>query len=159
MWAYSLDRPPSFPASHTRTSQKSVSRSLSHWTSVKWKLVLPNSMVALLKVYTFRKVIGKSIVSEQFKKINNRYKRVRYNSEKRTDRIPIIVSGYALLFNCTTMDQASDSFSYTLAVCVIFTINPHQHFMTVVLVWFVCYLCWYNDRSGEPLCEPNDFVH
>ena len=54
-------------------------------------------------VYRFRKIVGKSNFSEQFKKLFNRYKRIGYSLD------PIIVDGYASLFNCTTAVRASDS--------------------------------------------------
>ena len=56
-------------------------------------------------VYRFRKNVGKSNFSEQFRKLINRYKRISYSLV--VD--PIIVDGYASLFNCTTAVRASDS--------------------------------------------------
>ena len=65
-------------------------------------------------VYRFRKIVGKSNISEQFRKLINRYKRIGYS----LDIMPqtaclvvnqIIVDGYASLFNCTTAVRASDS--------------------------------------------------
>ena len=53
-------------------------------------------------VYRFRKNVGKSNFSEQFRKLINRYKRIGYIN-------PIIVESYASLFNCTTAVRASDS--------------------------------------------------
>ena len=65
-------------------------------------------------VYRFRKIIGKSNFSEQFRKLNNRYKRIGYSLDimRQTTCLvvnPIIVDGYTLLFNCTTAVRASDS--------------------------------------------------
>ena len=52
--------------------------------------------------------------SDQFRKLINRYKRIGYNLDimRQTaciDVNPIIVDGYASLFNCTTAVRASDS--------------------------------------------------
>ena len=65
-------------------------------------------------VYRFRKVVGKSNFSEQFRKLINRYKRIGYSLDimRQTACLvvnPIIVDGYASLFNCTTAVPASDS--------------------------------------------------
>ena len=54
------------------------------------------------------------LVSEQFRKLINRYKRISYSLDimRQTACLvvnPIIVDGYALLFNCTTAVRASDS--------------------------------------------------
>ena len=58
-------------------------------------------------VYRFRKILGKSNFSEQFRKLINRYKRTGYNLDimRQTACLvvnPIIVDGYASFFNCTT---------------------------------------------------------
>ena len=57
-------------------------------------------------VYKFRKIVGKSNFSEQFRKLINRYKRIDYSLGimRQTACLvnPIIVDGYASLFNCTT---------------------------------------------------------
>ena len=65
-------------------------------------------------VYRFRKIVGKSNFSEQFRKLINRYKRIGYSLDimRQTANLvvnPIILDGYALLFNCTTAVRASDS--------------------------------------------------
>ena len=65
-------------------------------------------------VYRFRKIVGKSNFSEQFRKLINRYKRIGYslNIMRQTACLvvnPIIVDGYASLFNCMTAVRASDS--------------------------------------------------
>ena len=65
-------------------------------------------------VYRFRKIVGKSNFSEQFTKLINRYKRIGYSLDimRQTACLvvnPIIVDGYASLFNCTTALRASDS--------------------------------------------------
>ena len=64
-------------------------------------------------VYRFRKIVGKSNFSEQFRKLINRYK-IGYSLDimRQTACLvvnPIIVDGYASLFNCTTAVRASDS--------------------------------------------------
>ena len=65
-------------------------------------------------VYRFRKIVGKSNFSEQFRKLINRYKRIDYSLDimRQTACLvvnPIIVDGYASLFNCMTAVRASDS--------------------------------------------------
>ena len=65
-------------------------------------------------VYRFRKIVGKSNFSEQFRKLTNRYKRIGYSLDimRQTACLvvnPIIVDGYASLFNCTTVVRVSDS--------------------------------------------------
>ena len=65
-------------------------------------------------VYIFRKIVGKSNFSEQFRKLINRYKRNGYNLDimRQTACLvinPITVDDYASLFNCTTAVRASDS--------------------------------------------------
>ena len=65
-------------------------------------------------VYRFRKIVGKSNFSEQFRKLINRYKRIGYSLDimRQTACLvvnPIIVDGYASLFNCTTAVRVSDS--------------------------------------------------
>ena len=68
----------------------------------------------IILMYRFRKIVGKSNFSEQFRKRINRYKRIGYNLDimRQTACLvvnPIIVDGYASLFNCTTAVRASDS--------------------------------------------------
>ena len=65
-------------------------------------------------VYRFRKIVGKSNFLDQFRKLINRYKRIGYSLVimRQTACLvvnPIIVDGYASLFNCTTAVRASDS--------------------------------------------------
>ena len=65
-------------------------------------------------VYRFRKNVGKSNFSEQFRKLINLYKRIGYSLDimRQTACLvvnPIIVDGYASLFNFTTAVRASDS--------------------------------------------------
>ena len=64
-------------------------------------------------VYRFRKIVGKSNFSEQFRKLINRYKRIGYSLDIMRQTAyqvvnPIIVDGYASLFNCTTAVRASE---------------------------------------------------
>ena len=65
-------------------------------------------------VYRFKKIVGKSNFSEQFRKLINRYKRIGYSLDimRQTACLvvnPIIVDGYASLYNSTTAVRASDS--------------------------------------------------
>ena len=64
-------------------------------------------------VYRFRKIVGKSYFSEQFRKLIKRYKIFGYSLDNMRQTAclvvnPIIVDGYASLFNCTTAVRASD---------------------------------------------------
>ena len=68
----------------------------------------------IILVYRFRKLVGKSNFSEQFRKLINRYKRIGYslNIMRQTACLvvnPFIVDSYASLFNCTTAVRALDS--------------------------------------------------
>ena len=65
-------------------------------------------------VYRFKKIVGESNFSEHFRKVANRFKRIGYSLDimRQTACLvdnPIIVDGYASLFNCTTAVRASDS--------------------------------------------------
>ena len=67
------------------------------------------------------KIVGKSNFSEHFRKLINRYKRIGYSLDimRQTACLvinPIIVDGYASLFNCTTSVRASDSLNDGLFV-------------------------------------------
>ena len=64
-------------------------------------------------VYRFRKNVGKSNFPQQFRKLINRYKRIGYSLDimRQTACLvvdPIILDGYASLFNYTTAVRASD---------------------------------------------------
>ena len=64
--------------------------------------------------YRFKKIVGKSNFSEQFRKLINRYKRIGYSLDimRQTACLvvnPVIVDSYASLFNCMTAFRASDS--------------------------------------------------
>ena len=65
-------------------------------------------------VYKFKRIVGKSNFSDQFKKIVKRYIRVGYNLDIMRQSAclvlnPITVYSYGFLFNCTTVGNASDS--------------------------------------------------
>ena len=65
-------------------------------------------------VYRFRKIVGKYNFSEQFRNLINRYISIGYSLDimRQTACLvvnPIIVDGYASLFNSITAVQASDS--------------------------------------------------
>ena len=65
-------------------------------------------------VYRFRKIVGKSNFSEQFRKLINHYKRIGYSLDIMLQTTclvinPIIVNGYTSLFNCTIAVRASGS--------------------------------------------------
>ena len=62
-------------------------------------------------VYRFRKIVGKSNFSEQFRKLIKLYKRIGYSLGimRQTACLvinPIIADGYASLFNCTAAVRA-----------------------------------------------------
>ena len=66
-----------------------------------------------LKVYKFRKIIGKNNFAYQFKKIIVRRKKIGYNIGvlRQTACLlvnPVKVYSFAYLFNCTTLGRASD---------------------------------------------------
>ena len=66
----------------------------------------------MVTVYTFKKIRGMTDFSDQFRKIIMRYKRIGYNlNVMRQSAVinPITVDGYAALFNCASVDRASDS--------------------------------------------------
>ena len=65
-------------------------------------------------VYKFKKISGLTDFSDQFRKIIMRYKRIGYNLNVMRQSAclvinPIMVDGFAALFNCTPVDRASDS--------------------------------------------------
>ena len=65
-------------------------------------------------VYKFRKNVGKTEFSDQFKKIIMRYKRIGYNVDMMRQSAclvvnPITVNNFAVLFNCTPVGRGSDS--------------------------------------------------
>ena len=65
-------------------------------------------------VYKFKRIVGKPNFSDQFKKIVKRYIRDGHNLDILRQSAclvlnPITVYSYGFLFNCTTVDQASDS--------------------------------------------------
>ena len=65
-------------------------------------------------VYKFKKIVGKTEFSEQFKKIIMRYKRIGYNVDVMRQSAclvvnPITVNNFAVLFNSTPVGRGSDS--------------------------------------------------
>ena len=65
-------------------------------------------------VYRFKKIIGNPNFSNLLKRIVNRFRRAGYSLDimRQTACLvfnPIIVVGYAALFSCTAVVQASDS--------------------------------------------------
>ena len=60
-------------------------------------------------VYKFLKIVGKTEISDQFKKIIMRYKRIGYNACSACLVVnPITVNNFAVLFNCTPVGRGSD---------------------------------------------------
>ena len=65
-------------------------------------------------VYNFKKIRVMTDFSDQFRKIIMRYKRIGFNLNVMRQSAclvinPITVDGYAALFNCTSVDRASDT--------------------------------------------------
>ena len=65
-------------------------------------------------VYKFKKIVGRVDISDQFRKIIVRYKRIGYNINIMRQSAclvfnPITVNNFASLFNCTPVGRASDS--------------------------------------------------
>ena len=70
-------------------------------------------------VYKFKKIIGNPNFSNLFKRIVNRFKRAGYSLDimRQTACLvfnPIMVEGYAALFSCTAVVQASDSMTASM---------------------------------------------
>ena len=70
-------------------------------------------------VYKFKKIIGNPNFSNLFKRIVNRFKRAGYSSDimRQTACLvfnPIMVEGYAALFSCPAVVQASDSMTASM---------------------------------------------
>ena len=64
-------------------------------------------------VYKFKRIVGKPNFGDQFKKIIQSYIIVGYNMDIMQQSAflavnPITVDSYGFLFNCTTVDQASE---------------------------------------------------
>ena len=68
--------------------------------------------------YRFNKIIGNPNFSDLFKRIVNRFKRAGYTFDMRKTAClvlnPIMVEGYAALFSCTAVVQASDSMTASM---------------------------------------------
>ena len=70
-------------------------------------------------VYTFKTRIGNQNFADLFKRIVNRFKRAGYTLDimRQTACLmfnPIMVEGYAALFSCTAVVQASDSITASM---------------------------------------------
>ena len=70
-------------------------------------------------VYNFKKIIGNPNFSNLLKRIVNRFKRAGYSLDimRQTACLvfnPILVEGYAALFSCTAVVQASDSMTASM---------------------------------------------
>ena len=65
-------------------------------------------------VYKFKKIMGRTDFSGQFRKILMRHKRIAYDLNVLRQSVcivinPIVVDNFAALSNCTPVDRASDS--------------------------------------------------
>ena len=70
-------------------------------------------------IYKFKIIIGNQNFSALIKRIVNRFKRAGYTLDivRQTACLffyPIMVEGYAALFNCTAVVQASDSMTASM---------------------------------------------
>ena len=69
-------------------------------------------------VYKFKKINGNPNFSNLLKCIVNRFKRAGYSLDMRQTAClvfnPIMVEGYAALFSCTAVVQASDSMTASM---------------------------------------------
>ena len=70
-------------------------------------------------LYKFKKIIGNPNFSDLFKRIVNRLKRAGYTLDIMRQPAclvfnPIMVEGYASLFSCMTVVQASDSMTASI---------------------------------------------
>ena len=70
-------------------------------------------------VCKFKEIIGNSNLTELFKRIVNRFRRAGYTLDimRQTACLvfnPIMVEGYAALFSCTAVVQASDSMTASM---------------------------------------------
>ena len=70
-------------------------------------------------VYKFKKIIGNPNFSNLLKRKVNRFKRAGYSLDimRQTASLvfnPIMVEGYAALFSCTAVVQASDSMTASM---------------------------------------------
>ena len=69
-------------------------------------------------VYKFKKIVGNPNFSNLMKHIVNRFKRAGYSLDMRRTAClvfnPIMVEGYAALFSCTAVVQASDSMTASM---------------------------------------------
>ena len=77
------------------------------------KLLLKQGLSDNDLVYKFRKNVGRNDVSDQFRKIINRYKRTRYNMHVMWQTACLVVNtitvnNFAALFNCTPVGRALD---------------------------------------------------
>ena len=73
-----------------------------------------NQNFTVTKYTKFKKIVSRIDFSDQFRKIIICYKRIGYNLNVMRQSaclvlIPITVSNYASLFNCTHVGRASDS--------------------------------------------------
>ena len=90
-----------------------VIKHFSSSTQLSMKFVISESEFYGDLVYRFRKIVGKSIFSEQLRKLINSYKRIGYSLVIMRQTAcpvtnPIIIDDYASLFNCTTAVRTSD---------------------------------------------------
>ena len=82
-------------------------------TEIKSLLKQGVSESELVNMFKFKKIVGRNDLSNQFRKIIFRYKRIEYtmNVMRHTACLvvnPITVNPFADLFNCTPVGRASD---------------------------------------------------
>ena len=101
----------------------------------------------LVHTYKFKKIMGGTDFSDQFRKIIMRHKRTSYdlNAIRQSACLvinPITVDNFAALFNCTPVDRASDS---------LITRPKAIHFSWLGPELFVCCLV-HRGSPGDLLC-------
>ena len=95
---------------------------VSVWTGFLFLWVLGMGYVILLwhsmslpynyLVYKFKRITGRTDFSDQFRKVIIRYKRIGYNLNAMRQSACLVINPItvdAVLFNCTSVDLASDS--------------------------------------------------
>ena len=78
-----------------------------------------HSKTVFFLIYKFKKIIGNPNFSNLLKRLVNRFERAGYSLEimQQTACLvfnPIMVEGYAALFSCTALVQASDSMTASM---------------------------------------------
>ena len=100
-------------------------------------------------VYKFKKIVGRTDFSDQFKKIIVRNKRIGYNINIMRQSAclvfkPITVNNFASLFNCTPVGRASDDDSPDIKLFILVGLGR---------IFFVCCLAHRGSTVGFLLLQ------